>query len=276
MSSKWHKFKTSSSSGGGGLQYSEERYEEEYEEGSPEEEIEEKVYKTTVMRPKVETVYTKTYPKVEKVYEETVTKPVFEKVYETTVVRPVVEKVYTSSSTGPAGNMFFEKFKEAKINPATTILPNVNEFYISFKNSDDEEENESDDMENSKRVKIDKDSMYKIFKMAKIPKSHIGTYILFSFMLLQNDVSTKNKNNQKINYKKLLKLIENFYVSFPNDDDDDEEENDIELNKQSLNKIFDLIDLPINDRLNLLQFYEVEEEENEEDDSPKKPKKKKL
>ena len=158
MSTKWHKFKTSSPDED--YEY-EERYEEEYEEGSPEIETIEKVYKTSEIRPKMETVYTKTYPKVEKIYEETVTKPVFEKVYEKTLVNPVIEKVYTSASSGNVGNIFFEKFKEAKINPAINILPNVNEFYISFKNDENEdEESESDDVENSKKIKIDKDTMY--------------------------------------------------------------------------------------------------------------------
>ena len=63
----------------------------------------------------------------------------------------------------------------------------------------------------------------------------------------------------------MLKLVQFFIIQFGDEDED----KSIEISKDSLMKIFDLVGLSSNERLSRIQFYEVEEEveyEEEDDD----------
>ena len=106
-----------------------------------------------------------------------------------------------------------------------------------------------------------------MFDMLQIPFKNIIPYIEFSFSYVKSETVTNTITTFNIEYKKIMKIIENFYIQFGN-------EEDVEINKKSLNKIFNLIGLPANKRLNFMQFYEVDEdviyeEEEEEDDIEK-------
>ena len=272
MSSKKHKLRNQHEA----KKYYESIEQVEESETIPSVEKFEKVYKTSFVKPKTE-VFTKSYayPKVEKIEKTYEISEPYEEVYETEIVKPVVEKIYTSSKV--MKNAEVDRFQDATANIAASILPNVNEFYILFKNNEENaEENEFDE---DRKICINRDTMDKIFKMAKIPKKLMTAYILFTFVMLKKQKETnkketgikeasiketnikENKKDTKINYKNLLKVIENFYVSFPKEDDDEneEEENDVEINKKTLIKIFDLMNIPVNERINILSFYEVED-----------------
>ena len=160
--------------------------------------------------------------------------------------------------------------------PIVENLPNIEELYISFSNPDNEQqdiynynENTNEIKDESKKIKIRKKDLYKIFKMIKIPKEEVAPYILFSFTSIQSEVVSNITKAYKIDYKKLMNLIKNFNIQLGNEDEK------IEVDKNSILKIFDLLGLSQNDRLGLMQFFEVDEgneedeEENEEEEKEK-------
>ena len=285
MSSKWYKFRNKSIEP---ISYKTIKKVEK-SEIFPTIETVKKVYETTVTYPKEETIVTKTYtyPKKEKIYQEYQKKEKSPKLF----LFPRYSKK-TIQTEKIDDEPIVENYYETKINPGISILPNVKEFLITFKNN---ELNENDFDENENKIKIDKDVIFKIFEMAKIPKNIMSAYIYFTFTKhrkeydyhktqekidkkeyqkiykkeYQQEYQRENKKENKIDYDNLLKIINNYYVSFSNDD---EEKEDIELNKKSLNKIFDLINLPKNERINFLEFYEVEEDEEDDNEEIKNKK----
>ena len=150
------------------------------------------------------------------------------------------------------------------------ILPRASNFWVYFPTTNIDEENYNDENEidqNSKKIKLKKSSVKKMFDMLQIPFKNIIPYIEFSFSYVKSETVTNTITTFNIEYKTIMKIIENFYIQFGN-------EEDVEINKKSLNKIFNLIGLPANKRLNFMQFYEVDEdviyeEEEEEDDIEK-------
>ena len=156
------------------------------------------------------------------------------------------------------------------------ILPKKTNFLIYFptnNNNDQNYDNDLENEENSQKIKLKKKSIKKIFNMMKIPYKNISPFIEFSFSYIKSETVTNTITTFKIDYKSIFKIVDNFYIQFGN------EEDDIGINKKSMNKIFNLIGLPANDRLNLMQFYEVDEdivyeEEEEEDDDDKNNKNK--
>ena len=155
--------------------------------------------------------------------------------------------------------------------PISSIMPNIKEFYISFPNVDNESqdnynynENNNELKDENKKIKIRKQDIFKIFKMNQIPKDEIDPYILFSFTSIKSEVVSNIIKKYKVDFNKLMNLINNCYLNFGNED------NNLEVNKNSIMKIFDLLGLSPNSRLNYLQFYEVDEEveyEEEEDEN---------
>jgi endonuclease/exonuclease/phosphatase family metal-dependent hydrolase len=150
------------------------------------------------------------------------------------------------------------------------ILPKSSNFWVYFPDSNIDQDNYDDEIENeenSKKIKLKKSTVKKIFDMQGIPFKNIIPYIEFSFSYVKSETVTNTITTFNIEYKTIMKIIDNFYIQFGN-------EEDIEINKKSLNKIFNLIGLPINQRLNLMQFYEVDEdviyEEEEEEDQIEK------
>ena len=151
------------------------------------------------------------------------------------------------------------------------ILPNIKDFYISFINPYNTNqtidytynENDNDIIEQNKKIKLRKKDLYKIFKMIKIPKDEINPYILFSFTSIKSEIITNTLQTYKIDFTKLQKLINNYYIQLRGKEDN------IEINQKSIKKIFDLLDRSPNERLSFMQFYEVDEEieyEEEEDE----------
>ena len=179
-------------------------------------------------------------------------------------------------------NLKKEKINKGKTSTVTTefstpkkrpnfanVLPKITHFFISFSNDNNNEENSDNDSENGdsdQKIKLTKYSLRKIFNMGSIPSNKISSYIDFIFSYIKSETVTNTITTFNIDYKSVMKITDKFYIQFEN------EEEDIGISKKSLNKIFNLLGLPINERLNLLQFYEVdedslyEEEEEEEDD----------
>ena len=160
------------------------------------------------------------------------------------------------------------EFSTPKKNPNFPfILKMVTDFFIYFPNNNIEQENYENNIENEEnnnKIKIKKNSIKRIFKMLKMPYHSISPFIEFSFSYVKSETVTNTITTFNIDYKSVNKIVDKFYVIIEN------EENDIEINKKTMNKIFKLLDLPMNERLNLLQFYEVDEdviyEEEEEQD----------
>ena len=159
--------------------------------------------------------------------------------------------------------------------PISIILPDVKEFYISFQNPEITDK-EIDITDNEQKLIIPKSSVYKIFRLLRIPQSRMSPYILFSFTYVQSEIVTNTIKTYKIDYKKLLRLTDFFYIQLK------KKNIEIEIAKKSMLKIFELLRLSINERLNIIQFFQVCEEKEKEneaeiddddiDTSPYKPK----
>ena len=173
--------------------------------------------------------------------------------------------IYSKKNNFPTTVTEIVESREQNTLPISAIMPNIKEFYISFMDDDAQNNDNNDDLdEENKKVKIKKSDLYKIFKMTKIPKGEISPYILFSFTSVRSEIVTNTIKAYKIDYKKLVKLIQYFYIQFGNDED-----RTIEMDKKSILKIFELLGLTPNEQLSFLQFFEVDEEieyEEEEDD----------
>ena len=134
------------------------------------------------------------------------------------------------------------------------ILPNIKDFYISFINPYNTNqtidytynENDNDIIEQNKKIKLRKKDLYKIFKMIKIPKDEINPYILFSFTSIKSEIITNTLQTYKIDFTKLQKLINNYYIQLRGKEDN------IEINQKSIKKIFDLLDRSPNERLSFM------------------------
>ena len=161
-----------------------------------------------------------------------------------------------------------EYYTPTKLPNFSIILPNVSYFSVYFPTTNIEEDNYNnlDKGENQNKIKLKKNSIKKIFSLLKIPYMKISPYIEFFFSYVKSETVTNTITTFNIDYKTIMKIIENFYIQFGKG----KEDNEIEIKKKSLNKIFNLIRKPLNERLNLMQFYEVDEEiiyeEDEEDD----------
>ena len=158
--------------------------------------------------------------------------------------------------------------------PLSKIMPNKKEFYISFPENETQKNikyNVDNIRNENKKIKLRKKDLYKILKMSKIPKDEIDPYILFSFTSIKSELVSSPVKTYKIDYNNLLNTIQNFYILLGDGDED------IEISKDSMNKIFDLLGISPNDRLKFLQFFEVdeeieyEEEENEEEKVDENP-----
>ena len=156
-----------------------------------------------------------------------------------------------------------------KIQNFSFILKKISDFFIYFSNNNDIEENNDNEPEkeqNNKKIKLKKSSIKRIFNMLKIPYTNISPYIEISFSYVKSETVTNTITTFNIDYKSVMKIVDIFFVLIGN------EEEDIEINKKSINKIFNLLELQMNERLNLMQFYEVDEDiiyEEEEEEEEK-------
>ena len=132
------------------------------------------------------------------------------------------------------------------------ILPNAGEFLISFPNNKNLPTKKRDDDSDEAKVKISNNDLMKIFGMVRKGPAETSPYVLFSFSYIHTDVISDTITTFKIDYRLLMYLINFFHIRFPN-------ERVVKIRKESLIKIFDLLNLPINDRIALMRFFLVEE-----------------
>jgi len=133
------------------------------------------------------------------------------------------------------------------------ILPKAGEFLVSFPkdNLPATRKQEIEDSDESKVV-ISNNDLMKIFSMIRKGPAETSPYVLFSFSYIHTDVISDTITTFKIDYRLLMYLINFFHMRFPND-------RVVKIKKESLIKIFDLLNLPINDRIALMRFFLVEE-----------------
>ena len=133
------------------------------------------------------------------------------------------------------------------------ILPKAGEFLVSFPkdNLPSTRKQEIEDSDESKVV-ISNNDLMKIFSMIRKGPAETSPYVLFSFSYIHTDVISDTITTFKIDYRLLMYLINFFHMRFPND-------RVVKIRKESLIKIFDLLNLPINDRIALMRFFLVEE-----------------
>ena len=130
------------------------------------------------------------------------------------------------------------------------ILPKAGEFLVSFpKNLGRRKDTEESD---EKKVVISNNDLMKIFGMVRKGPAETSPYILFSFSYVHTDVISDTITSFKLDYRLLMYLISFFHMRFPND-------RVTKIRKESLIKVFDLLNLPINDRIALMRFFLVEE-----------------
>ena len=182
------------------------------------------------------------------------------------------------SNTGKTSTVTTEYSTPKKKPNFSNILPKISNYFISFPTNNNNEDNYDNNVieneENNQKIKLKNYSMKKIFNMIKIPYKKISFYIDFIFSYIKSETVTNTITTFNIDYKSIMKLIDKFYIQFENEDED------LGISKKSMNKIFNLLGLPMNQRLNLLQFYEVDEdtiyEEEEEEDDDKSNEKNKY
>ena len=153
---------------------------------------------------------------------------------------------------------FTEKTQNAPAVQVSEILPEIQEFYISFPNNEEEEDPENENQ--NEKIKLKKSSIYQIFRMLCIPQSNMSPYIVFTFTYVQSETVTNTIATFKIDYKKVMRLMDYFYIQLP------KSEEDIEISKKTLLKIFDMLRLTQNEKLSLMQFFQVEEDVEIDDD----------
>ena len=130
------------------------------------------------------------------------------------------------------------------------ILPKAGEFLVSFPNKNSLRKKEDDSDE--KKITISNNDLMKIFGMVRKGPAETSPYVLFSFSYIHTDVISDTITTFKIDYRLLMYLINFFHIRFPND-------RVVKIRKESLIKIFDLLNLPINDRIALMRFFLVDE-----------------
>ena len=139
--------------------------------------------------------------------------------------------------------------------PISTILTYIKEFYISFQ--DIELTDKEIDIDNIQKIIIPKNTIYKIFQLLDISKSRMIPYILFSFTSVESEIVSNTIKIHKIDYEKLLKFADFFYILT-------KKNIEIKIAKKSILKIFELLQLSINERLNIIQFLQIYEEKGKE------------
>ena len=139
--------------------------------------------------------------------------------------------------------------------PISTILTYIKKFYISFQ--DIELTDKEIDIDNIQKIIIPKNTIYKIFQLLDISKSRMIPYILFSFTSVESEIVSNTIKIHKIDYEKLLKFADFFYILT-------KKNIEIKIAKKSILKIFELLQLSINERLNIIQFLQIYEEKGKE------------
>ena len=176
--------------------------------------------------------------------------------------------IYSKNDNIPTTITEIIESREQNTLPISEIMPKIKEYYISFQKDSNMDYNESDNIitDQNKKIKINKEDLYKLFKMINIQRDEINPYILFSFTSIKSEIVTNTIKAYKLDYNKLKKLIQYFYIQLGNKNEN------IEINKDSLLKIFDLLGITPNERLSLIQFFEVDEESEyyDEDESEEK------
>ena len=139
--------------------------------------------------------------------------------------------------------------------PISTVLTYIKKFYISFQ--DIELTDKEIDIDNIQKIIIPKNTIYKIFQLLDISKSRMIPYILFSFTSVESEIVSNTIKIHKIDYEKLLKFADFFYILT-------KKNIEIKIAKKSILKIFELLQLSINERLNIIQFLQIYEEKGKE------------
>jgi len=134
---------------------------------------------------------------------------------------------------------------------SSEILPRAGEFLVSFPRYKNLPKKEGQDEDENKAI-LSNNDLQKIFGMVRKGPAETSPYILFSFSYVHTDVISDTVTSFKIDYRLLMYLVNFFHIRFPND-------RVVKIRKESLIKIFDLLNLPINDRIALMRFFLVEE-----------------
>ena len=113
-------------------------------------------------------------------------------------------------------------------------------------------------------------SLKTIFKMAQIKNSNFSDYLTFSITFEETEFIKNPKKEVILDYKLFLKLIDSLYINFGQNNED------MPISQISIEKIFDMLDIPTNDRTKYIQFYEVEEKELTEIKNKKVPQQQKI
>ena len=133
---------------------------------------------------------------------------------------------------------------------SSEILPRAGEFLVSFPRYKNLPINQGDD-EDKNKVVLSNNDLMKIFGMVRKGPAETSPYILFSFSYVHTDVISDTVTSFKIDYRLLMYLINFFHIRFPND-------RVVKIRNESLIKIFEILNLPINDRIALMRFFLVE------------------
>ena len=138
-------------------------------------------------------------------------------------------------------------------NTATDILKNNDKFFVNIPNSDfSPTNNENESLSDQKKFPINSKSVQNILKKTDIDPSELNAYILFSFTYVESETTTQNVTQYKIDYDKLNDTVDNYY--FQTNDGDE-----TKMDKYSVTKIMDMLNLSPNERIPLINFYETEQ-----------------
>ena len=123
------------------------------------------------------------------------------------------------------------------------------------------------ELDSSNKINLRDFSLRKIFQMAEINKPNFPYYLTLTITLTETEYIKNPKKELLIDYKLFIKLIDSLYINFGEDD------SNMRISQSSIQKIFDMLDIPPNDRNKYLEFYLVEENELTEVKTKKAPRK---
>lgn len=146
------------------------------------------------------------------------------------------------------------------------ILTKLNELTISFRNKDEnyntqystKDEEDLNIESHINGIVISKHSMQKILELCGLSLNDLNNYLLYTVTEYQTVVNEtiEQITTFNIEYKLLIKIIKNFFIAIGG-------EKAFTLGKDSLEKIFQMLQYDTNQKMEYLSIYEISEHEIE-------------
>lgn len=180
-------------------------------------------------------------------------------------MQPIISK--KSSEINQSNSQPLLSKKSSEINQPKSfnyILTKLNELTISFRNKDEnyntqystKDEEDLNIESNTKGLVISKNSMKKILKISGLSLGDLNNYLLYTVTETVINEKIEQITTFNIEYKLLVMIIKNFFIGIGG-------EKTFALGKDSMEKIFKMLQYDTNQRMEYLLIYEISEHEVE-------------